>query len=96
LAVLAASLPSSQPPRPQPASDQNPADGSAPAGKQHAQSVDRPNRGEGKAGKHRASGGDNAASRGNGKPGKGKNKSLFPTFGWFLVAGDGHGHDWQP
>jgi hypothetical protein len=72
-AVLAASPPSSQPPRPQPATDQNPADGSAPAGKQHAQSVDRPNRDEHKAGKHRDGGGDKA-SRGIGKPGKGKNK----------------------
>ena len=70
----AASPPSSQPPRPQPASDQNSADGSAPAGKQHALSVDRPNRGEHKAGKHRDGGGDKAASRGNGKPGKGQNK----------------------
>jgi len=74
VAVLAASPPSSQPPRPQPASDQNSADGSAPAGKQHALSVDRPNRGEHKAGKHRDGGGDKAASRGNGKPGKGQNK----------------------
>ena len=72
-AVLAAGPPSSQPPGSQPASDQNPAEGSAPAGKQHAQSVDRPDRDEGKAGKHR-DGGDKTASRGNGKPGKGKNK----------------------
>jgi hypothetical protein len=73
-AVLAAGPPSSQPPRPQPASAQNPAQGRAPAGKQHAQSVDRPDRDEGKAGKHRDRGGDKTASRGNGKPGKGKNK----------------------
>ena len=73
-AVLAASPPSSQPSRPQPASDQRSADGSAPAGKQDAQSVDRPDRDEGKAGKHRDGGGDKAARRGNGKPGKGKNK----------------------